>query len=137
MKLIIYGAGGVAAFTLLWLWLMTRIHYRIGSRHLKIVLLGMVVRKIELTDIKRISKRGPRGLAEYWRSTFKTSHRVLTVQRYTGLRKYVVITPRNRYVFLADLQSAIKRVKPNANLENLVESGSDDTTMTTAEAVVS
>jgi hypothetical protein len=138
MKLIVFGAGGAFAFALLGLWLMTQIRYRIGSRHLKIVLLGMVVRKIDLADIKRISKRPPRrGLAEWWRSTFKTSHRVLTVQRYTGLRKNVVITPRNRYVFLADLQNAVKRVKPNAVLEIPDEDEPDETNAAALDEVAS
>jgi hypothetical protein len=121
MRLIAYAVFGILATTALWIWLITKIHYRIGSRHLKIVLLGMVIRKIELADIKRISKRRPKGAAENWRSTLKSSHRILTIQRYSGIRKFVVITPRNRYVFLADLQNAIKRLKPDANVENLVE----------------
>jgi hypothetical protein len=126
MRLISYAAFGVVAMALLWIWLVTKIHYRIGSRHLKIVLLGVVVRKIDLADIKRISKRGPRGVAESWVSTFKRSHRMLTIQRYTGVRKYVVITPRNRYIFLADLQNAIKRVKPQADVETMVEAGPEE-----------
>ena len=32
-----------------------------------------------------------------------------------------MITPRNRYVFMSDLQNAIKRVAPETNLGALVE----------------
>src|SRR5687768_5168097 len=126
MKLALIAIGCVALLITLALWLMTKIHYRIGSRHLKILCLGVPVRKIELTDIKRISKRKPSRMAEYWSSTLNPSHRLLAIQRYSGLRKFVVITPRNRYIFLADLQNAIKRVKPDANIDALMEGGTGE-----------
>lgn len=128
MKLALLALGGLLWFFVLVLWMITKIHYRIGSRHLKILCLGVTLRRIDLTDIKRISKRKPSGrLAEYWYSTLNPSHRALAIQRSRGLRKFVVITPRNRYVFLADLQNAIKRLKPETNLEGLVEHSSEET----------
>lgn len=126
MRLIPIAIGIVIAFVCLVLWLRTQIHYRIGSRHLKILCGGLTLRRIELTGIKRISKREPKGLAEYWTSTFKLSHRMLTIERSSGLRRYIVITPRNRYVFLADLQNAIKRVAPEADVATIVERGETD-----------
>jgi hypothetical protein len=93
---------------------MTRIHFRIGSRHLKVLLFGIPIRRISLTDIAYASKREPKGMAERWYSTLKTSHRLLTIERKTGLAKYFCITPQNRYVFLADLKSAVRRVDPSA-----------------------
>jgi hypothetical protein len=127
MMLPLLALGGSIAFVILVLWLMTKIHYRIGSKHLKILCLGVTLRKVDLTDIKRISKRKPSRMAEYWYSTLNPKHRLLAIQRYRGIRKFVVITPRNRYIFLADLQNAIKRVKPDENLENLVETASEET----------
>ena len=121
MKLIAFGAMGLIAFTTLVLWLMTKIRYRISSRYLKITCLGLTVRRINLLDIKRISKRRPSRAAEYWYSTLDPKHRILAIQRHRGLRKFVVISPRNRYIFLADLQNAIKRVKPDTAMESLVE----------------
>jgi hypothetical protein len=106
-------SGTVVALLLLW-WCMGQIHFRIGSRHLKVLLFGMTIRKIALDDIAYASKREPKGMAEYWYSTLKTSHRLLTIERKSGLRKYFCITPQNRYVFLADLRSAIRRVDPTA-----------------------
>jgi hypothetical protein len=106
-------SGTVVALLFLW-WCMTQIHFRIGSRHLKVLLFGMTIRKIALDDIAYASKREPKGMAESWYSTLKTSHRLLTIERKTGLRKYFCITPQNRYVFLADLRSAIRRVDPTA-----------------------
>lgn len=114
MRLAVFCLTG-AAFLLVFLWwCMTQLHFRIGSRHLKVILFGIAVRRIALTDIAYASKREPKGLAERWCSTLKTSHRLLTIERKTGLRKYFCITPQNRYVFLADLKSAVRRVDPAA-----------------------
>src|SRR3954471_15001153 len=115
MKLIVFATAGLMLFALAVLWLQTKIQYRIGSNHLKILCLGIPLRRIDLRDIKRISKRKPSRAAEYWNSTLQPKHRFLAIQRYSGVRKFVVITPRNRYIFLADLQNAIKRVKPEIN----------------------
>lgn len=117
MKLIVFAAAGLMFFAFGVVWLQSRIQYRIGSKHLKISCLGVTLRRVDLTDIKRISKRKPPGLAEFWYSTLHPKHRLLAIQRQTGLRKYVVISPRNRYVFMSDLQNAIKRVKPEATVE--------------------
>jgi hypothetical protein len=39
---------------------------------------------------------------------------LLTIERKRGLVKRFCITPQNRYVFLADLKSAVRRVDPKA-----------------------
>lgn len=106
-------AGTVLVLLFLW-WCMTQIHFRIGSKQLKVMLFGVPIRRIALNDIAYVSKREAKGLAERWYSTLKTSHRLLTIERKTGLRRYVCITPQNRYVFLADLKSAVRRVDPTA-----------------------
>jgi hypothetical protein len=122
MKLITCAVAGLMFFALFVVWLQTKIQYRIGSKHLKISCLGVTLRKIELTDIKRVSKRKMVRVAEYWYSTTKPKHRLLTIQRHTGLRKFVVISPKNRYVFMSDLKNAVQRVKPEANLDTFLDS---------------
>jgi hypothetical protein len=117
MKLIVFAATGLMFFTFFVVWLQTNIQYRIGSKHLKIQCFGLTLRRINLTDIKRVSKRKPAGMAEYWYNTTRAKHRALTIQRQRGLRKLILISPRNRYVFLNDLQNAIKRVQPDAAIE--------------------
>ena len=114
MKLALMCLGGTAVLLLLLWWCMRQIHFRIGSRHLKVILFGVAIRRVALTDIAYVSKREPKGPAERWYSTLKTSHRFLVVERKTGLRKYFCITPQNRYVFLSDLKSAVRRVDPTA-----------------------
>ena len=114
MKLALICAGVTLGLLAILAWLMSRIHYRIGSKHLKIVLFGFAIRQIPLDQIVYASKREPSGMAERWYSTFKTSHRLLTIERSRGLRKFVCITPRNRYAFLGDLKRAVLRVNPSA-----------------------
>jgi hypothetical protein len=114
MKLAIFCLAGAVIALLLLAWLMTQIHFRIGSRHLKVLLFGLTIRRVSLANIAHVSKREPKGMAERWYSTFKTSHRLLTIERKRGLFKHFCITPQNRYVFLADLKSAVRRVDPQA-----------------------
>jgi hypothetical protein len=112
MKIPLYTFLGTVLLILLMLWLMTQINYRIGNRHLKITIFGITLRKIGLDNIVYATKREPDRLSENWYNTFKTNHRLLTIERERGLFKYVCITPRNRYVFLADLRDAVRRVNP-------------------------
>jgi hypothetical protein len=114
MKIALLCLGATALLLLLLFWCMTNMHFRIGSRHLKVLLFGLTVRRIPLDQIANATKREPKGPAERWHSTFKTSHRLLTIERKRGLRRYVCITPTNRYVFLADLKAAVRRVDPGA-----------------------
>src|SRR5690606_36736852 len=110
MKLAFYCIGGTILVLLFLVWAMTRVEYRIGSQHLKVRLFGFTLRRIPLHEIRSAHKRDPRGMAERWYNTFHTSHRLLTIERTAGLRRYFCITPRNRYVFLSDLRRAVRRV---------------------------
>lgn len=118
MKIAIYCLLATLLLLLILAGLMKRLHYRIGSRYLKITVFGITLRRIRLADICYANKREPKGLAEYWYNTFQSSHRVLTIERTRGLRKYICITPRNRYVFLSDLKSAVRRVNPECEWAN-------------------
>ena len=71
MKLALLCFGGAALLLLLLWWCMRQLHFRIGSRHLKVMLFGMAIRRIELTDIAYVSKREPKGPAERWYSYVK------------------------------------------------------------------
>src|SRR4051812_48756240 len=97
----------LVAFGVCTLWLRSQLHYRIGREHVKITLFGVTLRRIALTKIARVSKRRPR-YAENWSNTLRPSHRTLTLVRTSGLRRNILITPKNRYIFLADLQNAIR-----------------------------
>lgn len=119
MNLAIYCIGGTVLALLLLVWAMTRLEYRIGSRHLKIQLLGFTLRQISLEEIRAAHKRDPRGFAERWYNTFHPSHRLVTIERPRGMRRrYLCITPKNRYVFLNELRQAVRRVNPECEWAN-------------------
>ena len=114
MKMFVFGALGLLLLLFLFRWLVTRIHYHITERHLKITLLGIVLRRVRLSNIAAISKRRGDGWAENWWSTLNPSHRSLVIRRHRGLFRNIVITPRNRYIFKAELDRAIERLNAPA-----------------------
>jgi hypothetical protein len=89
-------------------WLRTRLDYRISHRHLRILLLGICIRRIRLTDIDYVSKRA-HTWAEHWENTWKSKHRILVVHRRRGWIRDVVITPAYRYQFWSELEQAVGR----------------------------
>ena len=110
MRIAVFIALGVLLSAFFFVWLMTRIRYRIGSRHVKVLLFGICIRRVALTSIDSVSKRRGDGLAEHWWSTMKPKHRILVIRRKRGLCRNFVITPKNRYIFRTDLERAMQRV---------------------------
>lgn len=88
-------------------WLATHIRYRISPTHLQVLLFGFPFRQIKLSDIRTVSKRRPPGFSEAWPNAIHPSHRTLVIRRSRGWPRNFVITPRNRYVFKADLERAM------------------------------
>ncbi len=109
MKMTVFVALGLLVFAFLCVWLMTYLRYQITPRHLKITLFGLCLRRIALNEIESVSKRRPSGWAENWWSTLRPNHRMLVIRRRCGLRKHLLITPKNRYIFKADLERAIAK----------------------------
>ena len=110
IEILVFSALGLLVAALIFAWLMTRIRYRIGSRHLKVVLFGVRLRRVALDNIESVSKRAGDGWTERWWSTLKPKHRLLVIRRRRGLVRNFAVTPRNRYVFKADLERAMQRV---------------------------
>jgi hypothetical protein len=112
MKMTVFVLLGLLVFALLCIWLLTRLRYHLTPRHVKITLLGLCLRRIRLEDIESVSKRRSGGWAENWSSTFRPNHRMLVIRCHRGLRKNIVITPKNRYIFKTDLERALKAQPP-------------------------
>jgi hypothetical protein len=110
MKIFVFCSLGVLVGILLFVWLVTRIRYRIGSRHVKVLLFGLCLRRVALVNIESISKRRGDGWAENWSSTLHPKHRMLVLRRRRGLFRNFVVTPKNRYIFKTDLERAMRRV---------------------------
>jgi hypothetical protein len=125
MKIMIFCALGLLVGIFLFVWLVSHVRYRIGSRHLKVVLFGLPLRRVLLTNIESISKRRSEGLAEHWWSTMSPKHRMLVIRRRRGLCRNFVITPKNRYIFRADLERAMDRAagkaKPGMETQTLAD----------------
>jgi hypothetical protein len=115
MKLVVFYALGSLLSVLFVCWLVTYINYRVGSRHVKITLFGLCFRRIPLSHIASVSKRRGSGLAENWWNTLHPSHRTLVIRRHRGWPRNVVITPKNRYIFKAELEKALKQTEPFSN----------------------
>jgi hypothetical protein len=103
-------AGGVVGFLGLWVLAKLRMQYHVGRTALRVRLGRLTLRKINLSDIERVSK--PRRdlnwwSTENWRNAFDGSHRLLVVHRRSGLFRRLVITPKHRYEFRERLRTAI------------------------------
>lgn len=106
---------GVAVAALgvgVWYWFRTRLRYVIGQSSLRVVFGKTTVRRVPFEQIRRIQK--PRGSlpwhrTENWRNGFFDSHRVLVLERNTGLFPWFVITPSRRYEFRSQLRDAMAR----------------------------
>ncbi len=90
----------------------SRIDYRVSERHLQVTFLGIPIRWIRLEHIKYVSTRKS-GWSESWQNTFKPGTRLLVIRRRHGLFKNLVITPKNPFVFKAELDRARKRLGPH------------------------
>lgn len=110
MEIFVFCALGVLVGILVVAWLVTRIRYRVGSRHVKVLLFGICLRRVALENIESISKRAGAGWTEHWWSTIKPKHRMLVIRRRRGLIRNFAVTPKNRYIFKADVERAMLRV---------------------------
>lgn len=101
-------AAGLVAAILFYVGHRRFYDYRITQNHLEVTWLGILIRKIRLSDIESVSKRRKRW-AENWRNTWRPRHRRLVIRRKTGLLKEFVITPAYRYEFRNRLETAVER----------------------------
>jgi hypothetical protein len=91
------------ALAALVLWLVTQIRYRIDDRYVRVVLLGITVRKIALADIESVNTAMPLW-NEHWCNTLWPWGRVVCIRRKTGLIRNFIISPADRNAFLQELR---------------------------------
>jgi len=113
MKLVVFALLGAVALAGLLGALASQLRYVLTERHLKVTLFGLCLRRIRLRDIDSVSKRQAHW-AEKWYCTLKPSHRMLVIRRRRGWFKDFIITPKNRYVFKAELEQALAKLKAAA-----------------------
>lgn len=116
MQTAVFITLGVFLYVLLFTWLVQFLRYRITPRHFKVTLFGLCLRRIPLDEIESVSKkRHAVGWTENWWNTLHPNHRMLVIRRRRGLRRNLVITPRNRYVFKANLERALQRTSSSTD----------------------
>jgi hypothetical protein len=87
------------------------INYRTTPTHLVITLLGIPVRRIRIREIRHMGTE-PKVWAERWYNTFSPVNRRLVIRRKSGLFfKTLIITPRNPYLLMHELEQAKDRLK--------------------------
>jgi len=94
------------ALVALVLWLITRIRYTIDDRYVRVVLLGITLRRIALADIESVDTAIPLW-NEHWCNTLWPWGRVVCIRRKTGLIRNFIISPANRDAFLQELKSKL------------------------------
>lgn len=109
-ELAVFCALGLVLFTMFVVWLQRQLRYRINLTHFEVLLFGLPLRRVRLEHIRSVSKRRPEGLSEYWYNTLHPSHRRLVIRLSRGLRRNLVISPRNRYILKTDLEHAVASV---------------------------
>lgn len=104
LEIVLVTLAILAALGLL-LWSIHTIRYSITPPYLRVTWLGLCVRRLHLGDIKHITIR-PTGWSEKWYSTWFPRNRLLVIERHSGLIRNFSITPRNHFVFKAELERA-------------------------------
>jgi len=104
--LVLIKAMLIAAVVLLFLAAAGTIAYRITERALEVLILGRVIRRIDLADIEEVHRRGAL-IHENW-SSLKFWNSV-TVRRRSGWFRNFVISPDDPDRFVARLQDALSR----------------------------
>lgn len=104
-------AGIASGFVVLWLLAKGRMEYHIGKNAFRVRLGRLTLRRIPFSEIVRVSK--PRRnhswfTTENWRNVFRDSHRLLMIERRSGVFRRLMITPRHRYEFQERLRIAIQ-----------------------------
>jgi hypothetical protein len=104
--------GGVLACAILAVLAILAINYRVTARHLQVTWLGIPIRSVRLEHIRNIGTV-PVFWAERWPNTFSVGNRYLVIRKRGWLFRHLIITPKNPFVFRAELVRARdKIVKP-------------------------
>jgi hypothetical protein len=121
-------AGIASGVIVLWLLAKGRMEYHIGKNAFRVRLGRLTLRRIPFSEIVRVSK--PRRnhswfTTENWRSVFRDSHRLLMIERRSGVFRRLMITPRHRYEFQERLRIAIQESLGTESLVNADDQGKE------------
>lgn len=96
---------------LLVLMMFYSVSYKITEKHLVIRVLGIPIRWIRIRDIRHMGTDS-KVWAERWYNTFSPLNRRLVIRRKKGLLcRTLIITPKNPYAVMNDLEKAKEKLK--------------------------
>lgn len=91
--------------------LVKSVSYRVTETHLVIHLLWIPVRRISIREIRHMGTEH-QGFSERWYNTFRPARTRLVIHRKRGWpSRILIITPKNTFVMMHDLQQAKDRLK--------------------------
>lgn len=102
---IVLVVGGVLLFAALCVLAVLAINYRITARYLQVTWLGIPIRWVRLDKIRNIGT-APVFWAERWPNTWNPGNRRLAIRKRGWLFRCMIITPKNPFVFRAELMRA-------------------------------
>ena len=108
METLIIGFIGLLVLGIIYAWHRFFYDYHIRDDRLEVTWMGICVRRIRIQEIESISKRR-KFAGENWANTWRPRHRILVIRKRSGMRRDFVITPRYRYEFRTQLESAMDR----------------------------
>ena len=87
------------------IWLITRIRFVIDAQHVRVVVLGLTIRKIALSDIEFVDTKAPLW-NEHWCNTLSVK-RIVRIRRRSGWFRNFIITPPDRDAFIVELRGRL------------------------------
>ena len=91
------------------------VNYRVTPTRLWITILGIPIRSIRIRDIRHMGT-DPKLWAERWYNTLSPENRRLVIRRKHGiLCRTMILTPKNPYVLMHELEQAKDVIKAGEN----------------------
>jgi hypothetical protein len=89
---------------------ISRIRYAVDDKFVRVVLFGMTVRKVALSDIEDVFAGRP-WWHEHWDNTIWVVSRSVTIRRKSGWIRNFCITPENREEFIATVKKKLESAR--------------------------
>lgn len=109
-------AGGLAALILAVLLIIPTIKYRVTKNNLVISALGVPVRWVSLKNIRYLTDHST-NISEPWPNCYTTLGRTLFIRKRRGIFRTLMISPKKRFVFKAEVERAICELNPEGSLD--------------------
>ncbi len=127
-RMVLEFLASVTGLGMIWLtWrtvVASRFNYVIGRDSFRVMIGRLTLRRIRFADISsvRMPRRDLRWMeSENWRTTYWDAHRMLVLERKSGVFRKFTITPKHRYAVRSQLREAIAKSTGQASLPDTPE----------------